>query len=224
MVEPSARIPVFVVDDHVVVREGVRAVLEASERITVVGEAGSCGEALDRISATRPRVVVIDVQLPDGSGVEVCRDVRSAHPDIACLMFTSFARDDALFDSILAGAAGYLLKQVKGADLVDAIVRVDQGESLLDPGVTGMLLDRLRNPRPVSDPRMASLTPLEHQILGHLVEGLTNREIAREVNVSEKTVKNYISSILHKLGVSRRTEAAVYALRSSAAATSCSTT
>jgi len=213
MVDGSARIPVFVVDDHVVVREGVRAVLEASDRITVVGEAGTCREAIDRIAATRPRVAVIDVQLPDGSGVEVCREVRSAHPDIACLMFTSFARDDALFDSILAGAAGYVLKQVKGADLVDAVVRVDRGESLLDPGVTGMLLDRLRNPRPVADPRMASLTPLEHQILGHLVEGLTNREIAREVNVSEKTVKNYISSILHKLGVARRTEAAVYALR-----------
>lgn len=213
MVDGSALIPVFVVDDHVVVREGVRAVLEASERITVVGEAGTCREAIDRIAATRPRVVVIDVQLPDGSGVEVCREVRSAHPEIVCLMFTSFARDDALFDSILAGAAGYVLKQVKGADLVDAVVRVDRGESLLDPGVTGMLLDRLRNPRPVADPRMASLTPLEHQILGHLVEGLTNREIAREVNVSEKTVKNYISSILHKLGVARRTEAAVYALR-----------
>lgn len=213
MVDGSALIPVFVVDDHVVVREGVRAVLEASERITVVGEAGTCREAIDRIAATRPRVVVIDVQLPDGSGVEVCREVRSTHPEIACLMFTSFARDDALFDSILAGAAGYVLKQVKGADLVDAVVRVDRGESLLDPGVTGMLLDRLRNPRPVADPRMASLTPLEHQILGHLVEGLTNREIAREVNVSEKTVKNYISSILHKLGVARRTEAAVYALR-----------
>lgn len=213
MVDGSALIPVFVVDDHVVVREGVRAVLEASERITVVGEAGTCREAIDRIAATRPRVVVIDVQLPDGSGVEVCREVRSAHPEIVCLMFTSFARDDALFDSILAGAAGYVLKQVKGADLVDAVVRVDRGESLLDPGVTGMLLDRLRNPRPVADPRMASLTPLEHEILGHLVEGLTNREIAREVNVSEKTVKNYISSILHKLGVARRTEAAVYALR-----------
>ena len=217
MVDQPALIPVFVVDDHGVVREGVRAVLEASEQITVVGEAGTCREAIDRIAATRPRVVIIDVQLPDGSGVEVCREVRSAHPDIACLMFTSFARDDALFDSILAGAAGYVLKQVKGADLVEAVVRVERGESLLDPGVTGMLLERLRNPRPVADPRMASLTPLEHQILGHLVEGLTNREIAREVNVSEKTVKNYISSILHKLGVARRTEAAVYALRASGA-------
>lgn len=216
MVDGSALIPVFVVDDHVVVREGVRAVLEASERITVVGEAGTCREAIDRIAATRPRVVVIDVQLPDGSGVEVCREVRSAHPEIVCLMFTSFARDDALFDSILAGAAGFVLKQVKGTDLIDAVVRVDRGESLLDPGVTGLLLERLRNPRPASDPRLASLTPLEHQILDHLVEGLTNREIAREVNVSEKTVKNYISSILHKLGVARRTEAAVYALRATA--------
>lgn len=216
MADQGELIPVFVVDDHVVVREGVRAVLESSGRVTVVGEAGTCRDALDRIAATRPRVVVIDVQLPDGSGVEVCREVRSAHPEVACLMFTSFARDDALFDSILAGAAGFVLKQVKGTDLIDAVVRVDRGESLLDPGVTGLLLERLRNPRPASDPRLASLTPLEHQILDHLVEGLTNREIAREVNVSEKTVKNYISSILHKLGVARRTEAAVYALRATA--------
>ena len=216
MADQDELIPVFVVDDHVVVREGVRAVLESSGRCTVVGEAGTCRDALDRIAATRPRVVVIDVQLPDGSGVEVCREVRSAHPEVACLMFTSFARDDALFDSILAGAAGFVLKQVKGTDLIDAVVRVDRGESLLDPGVTGLLLERLRNPRPASDPRLASLTPLEHQILDHLVEGLTNREIAREVNVSEKTVKNYISSILHKLGVARRTEAAVYALRATA--------
>jgi DNA-binding NarL/FixJ family response regulator len=207
------KIPVFLLDDHLVVREGVRAVLEASGVIDVVGEAGTAADALTRFPATRPRVAILDVELPDGSGVEVCREIRANFPDVMCLMLTSHANDEALFASIMAGAAGYVLKQIRGNDLVDAVKRVANGESLVDPSVTGAILNRLRNPRPNVDPRLASLTPLEHTILEHLVEGNTNRQIASKVNISEKTVKNYISSILRKLGMTRRTEAAVFAVR-----------
>jgi DNA-binding NarL/FixJ family response regulator len=153
------------------------------------------------------------VQLPDGSGVEVCRDIRSAHPEIACLMLTSFSDEEALFQSIMAGAAGYVLKQIRGNDLVSTVKRVAAGESLIDPAVTGRLLERLRNPQPEEDPRLASLTKLERVILDHVSEGLTNRQIAGKVNLAEKTVKNYVSSILMKLGMARRTEAAVFAVR-----------
>jgi len=214
MSEEQEKISVFLVDDHLVVREGVRAVLESSGAIEVVGEAGTSKEAIQRIAATRPNVAVIDVQLPDRAGTELCADIRAAHPNTACLMLTSFADDTALFDSISAGAAGFLLKQVRGDGLVDAVERVAQGESLIDASVTAKLLERIRNPQSATDPRLASLTTLERAILRHVVDGLTNREIAPLVNVSEKTVKNYVSSILHKLGLSRRTEAAVFALRS----------
>jgi two-component system, NarL family, response regulator DevR len=212
--EPTNRIPVFLLDDHEVVREGVRQLLEASGEIEVVGEAGTVADALARIPAVRPAVCVLDVQLPDGTGVEVCREVRSNYPEIACLMLTSFSDDEALFQSVIAGAAGYVLKQIRGNDLVGAVKRVAAGESLIDPALTGRLLERLRNPKPVEDPRIASLTPLERTILELIAEGMTNRQIANKVNLAEKTIKNYISSILMKLGMSRRTEAAVFAVRS----------
>ncbi len=207
-------IKVFLLDDHEVVREGVRQLLESTDRIVVVGEAATCEEALLRVPAVSPDVCVLDVQLPDGSGVEVCRDIRSNHPNIACLMLTSFSDDEALFQSVLAGAAGYVLKQIRGNDLVGAVERVAAGESLIDPALTGRLLERLRSPHPTEDPRIASLTRLERNILDLLAEGLTNRQIAERVHLAEKTVKNYISSILSKLGMSRRTEAAVFAVRS----------
>ncbi|MFZ9628137.1 MAG: response regulator [Ilumatobacteraceae bacterium] len=214
MSDDSQKISVFLVDDHLVVREGVRVVLEQSGAIEVVGEAATAKEAIQRIGATRPKVAVIDVQLPDRAGTELCADIRAAHPDTACLMLTSFADDEALFESISAGAAGFVLKQVRGDGLVEAVERVAAGESLIDASVTARLLERIRNPQALTDPRLASLTTLERAILRHVVDGLTNREIAPLVNVSEKTVKNYVSSILHKLGLSRRTEAAVFALRS----------
>ncbi|CAB4542577.1 MAG: response regulator [Actinobacteria bacterium] len=211
--EQTDRIQVFLIDDHAVVREGVRSILEASGDVEVVGEAGTCEDAIRRLRAVHPRVAVIDVQLPDGSGTELCRDIRSEHPDVACLMLTSFAKDDALFESIMAGASGFVLKQIRLDELVVAVRRVAAGESLIDPTLVGKLLERIRHPATDVDPRLASLTPLERSILKLLVEGLTNREIAPHVHMSEKTVKNYVSSILHKLGLSRRTEAAVFALR-----------
>lgn len=215
MPEAPSPIRVFLMDDHEVVREGVRQLLEVSGEIEVVGEASSCADALSRIPATRPHVAILDVQLPDGSGVEVCREIRNDHADIACLMLTSFSDEEALFQSIMAGAAGYVLKQIRGNDLVATVRRVAAGESLIDPAVTGRLLERLRHPQPEEDPRLASLTKLERVILDHVAEGLTNRQIAGRVNLAEKTVKNYVSSILMKLGMSRRTEAAVFAVRAS---------
>ena len=206
------KVTVFLLDDHELVREGVRQLLEADGTIEVVGEAGTCADAVARIRATRPQVAVLDVQLPDGSGVEVCRDVRSLDPDLACLMLTSFSDEEALFQSVLAGAAGYVLKQIRGNDLVSAVHRVARGHTLIAPEVTGQLLDRLRNPD-LQDPRMASLTELERTILDLVAEGLTNRQIAAKVNRAETTVKNYMSSILMKLGMTRRTEAAVFAVR-----------
>lgn len=211
-VEPK-KITVFLLDDHELVREGVRQLLEADGTIEVVGEAGTCADAVARIRATRPQVAVLDVQLPDGSGVEVCRDVRSIDPDLACLMLTSFSDEEALLQSVVAGAAGYVLKQIRGNDLVSAVHRVARGETLISPEVTGQLLDRLRNPAHGEDPRLASLSELERTILDLVVEGLTNRQIAVKVNRAEKTVKNYMSSILMKLGMRRRTEAAVFAVR-----------
>jgi two-component system response regulator DevR len=208
------KITVFLLDDHELVREGVRQLLEADGTIEVVGEAGTCADAVARIRATRPQVAVLDVQLPDGSGVDVCRDVRSLDPDLVCLMLTSFSDEEALFQSVMAGAAGYVLKQIRGNDLVSAVHRVARGESLIDSAVTGQLLDRLRNPQHDRDPRLAALTELERTILDLVAEGLTNRQIAVRVSRAEKTVKNYMSSILMKLGMTRRTEAAVFAVRS----------
>jgi two-component system, NarL family, response regulator DevR len=203
---------VFLLDDHEVVRTGLRALLEASDDIRVVGEAGTVAEALARIPPTRPDVAILDVRLPDGSGVEVCREVRSSDPNIACVMLTSYADDEALIASIMAGAAGYVLKQVGSLDLLDTIRRAGAGESLLDPGLTERVLERLRE-GPQVDPRLASLTPQERRILDLIAEGKTNRQIADTMFLAEKTVKNYVSNLLAKLGMERRTQAATFAAR-----------
>lgn len=200
---------VFLLDDHEVVRRGLRELLDAEEDLVVVGEADTAELALGRIPATSPDVAVLDVRLPDGDGVEVCREIRSRRPEIACLMLTSYADDDALFAAIMAGAAGFVLKQVRGGDLVSAVRRVAQGESLLDPAVTARVLDRLRQ----GDEELAGLTPQERRILDLIAEGLTNRQIGERMYLAEKTVKNYVSNLLAKLGMSRRSEAAAYAAR-----------
>lgn len=202
-------IRVFLVDDHEVVRRGLRELLNAEDDIEVVGEAGTAGMAVAAIAQANPDVAVLDVRLPDGNGVEVCRDVRARDPELACLMLTSFSDDEALFDAIMAGASGYLLKQVRGNDLVDAIRRVAEGDSLLDPALTGKVLDRLRRGQD-EDPRLASLSEQERRILVHISEGLTNRQIAEQMHLAEKTVKNYVSNLLAKLGMQRRTQAAVF--------------
>jgi len=203
-------IRVFLVDDHEVVRRGLAALLDTEDDIEVVGEAGTVADAMARVPALRPAVVVLDVRLPDGNGVALCRDLRSVLPEAGYLMLTSFSDDEALFDAILAGAAGYLLKQIRGNDLVDAVRTVASGRSLLDPAVTQRVLERLRNP-PAPDAKLASLTVTERKILDLIGEGLTNRQIAERIYLAEKTVKNYVSSLLSKLGLERRTQAAVYA-------------
>jgi two-component system, NarL family, response regulator DevR len=202
-------IRVFLVDDHEVVRRGLKDLLDAEDDIEVVGDAATAGMALAGIAATAPDVAVLDVRLPDGNGVEVCREVRARDPRIACLMLTSFGDDEALFDAIMAGAAGYLLKDIRGNDLVEAVRHVATGESLLDPSVTGKVLDRLRKGDD-EDPRLTSLSDQERKILVLIAEGLTNRQIAERMHLAEKTVKNYVSNLLAKLGMHRRTEAAVF--------------
>jgi DNA-binding NarL/FixJ family response regulator len=202
---------VFLLDDHEVVRRGLRDLLEAEDDLVVVGEAGTAEEAYGRIPATSPNVAVLDLQLPDGSGIDVCREIRSRHPEITCIMLTSFSDDEAVYAAILAGAAGYLLKQVRGTDLVEAIRRVAAGESLLDPAVTTRVLERLRH-KDDDDP-LAALTDQERKILDLIAEGLTNRQIGERMFLAEKTVKNYVSNMFAKLGMSRRTEAAAYAAR-----------
>ncbi|HXY43551.1 MAG TPA: response regulator transcription factor [Acidimicrobiales bacterium] len=203
---------VFLLDDHEVVRAGIRGLLEAEGDIEVVGEAATAEEAINRVPALRPDVAVLDVRLPDGDGVEVCRELRSRMPELRCLMLTSFADDDALFAAIMGGASGYVLKQIRGTDLVSAITRVGQGESLIDPILTKRVLDRLRS-GPEQDERLARLSDQERRILDLLAEGLTNRQIAARLFLAEKTVKNYVSNLLTKLGMSRRTEAAAFAAR-----------
>jgi DNA-binding NarL/FixJ family response regulator len=206
-------ITVFLVDDHEVVRRGVRELLEGEEDLQVVGEAASVAEAIARVPATRPQVAVLDVRLPDGNGVELCRELRDLLPSTACLMLTSFADDQALLDAVLAGAAGYLLKDVRGTDLVDGIRTVAGGGSLLDARATSLVLERLRAPA-APDP-LSELSEQERRILALIGEGLSNREIAQQLFLAEKTVKNYVSNLLTKMGMSRRTEAAVYAARQS---------
>lgn len=203
---------VFLLDDHEVVRRGVRDLLESEDDLEVVGEASTGAQALERIPVARPDVALLDVQLEDETGIEVAREIRSRHPEIRCLMLTSFADDEALFDSIMAGAAGYILKQVRGNELVDGVRRVAAGQSLLDPAMTTRVLDRLRHGQQ-QDERIASLTSQERRILDLLAEGLTNRQIGERLHLAEKTVKNYVSNVLMKLGMERRTEAAVYAAR-----------
>jgi len=205
-------IRVYLLDDHEVVREGLRAMLEASGDIEVVGESGSADEATSRIPALRPHVAVLDGRLPDGSGIEVCRAVRAVDPEIRALILTSYDDDEALFAAIMAGAAGYVLKDIKGTDLVDAIHRVAAGQSLIDPALTARVLERVRN-GPATAPELAGLTEQELKLLGFIAQGLTNRQIGEQMFLAEKTVKNYVSSILAKLGVERRTQAAVLAAK-----------
>jgi DNA-binding NarL/FixJ family response regulator len=203
---------VFLLDDHEVVRSGIRALLDATDDLEVVGEAATVTDALARIPSVRPDVAILDVRLPDGSGVEVCRVIRSDFPDIACLMLTSYADDEALLAAVMAGAAGYVLKQIRGTDLLDSIRRAGAGQSLLDPSVTKRVLEQLRS-RPQEDPRLASLTEQERRILDLIADGQTNRQIASSLFLAEKTVKNYVSNLLAKLGMERRTQAATYAAR-----------
>jgi two-component system, NarL family, response regulator DevR len=199
---------VALVDDHEIVRRGLRELLEGAG-LEVVGEAGTAAEAVRRMPAFHPDVLLLDMQLPDGTGVEVCRDVRSALPDVKVLVLTSFDDDEALFASIMAGASGYLLKQVRGTDLVDAVRRVASGQSLLSPEVTARVLERLRSPA-TGDPRLASLTEQEHRVLALVAEGLTNRQIGGRLGLAEKTIKNHVSGVLGKLGLGSRTQAALY--------------
>ncbi|GAB3430683.1 transcriptional regulator [Flindersiella endophytica] len=206
-------IRVFLLDDHEVVRVGLRQLLESEPGIEVVGEAGTAAQAVARVPALRPDVAVLDVRLPDGDGVTVCREIRSAmDPPPACLMLTSYSDDEALFEAIMAGASGYLLKQIEGDRLIDAVKSLAAGESLLDPKLTAAVLERLRHGTEEEDPRYASLSPQEKRILEYVAQGMTNREIAQTMYLAEKTVKNYVSALLRKLGLQRRTEAAVYAV------------
>ncbi|WUU85855.1 response regulator transcription factor [Streptomyces cellulosae] len=206
-------IRVFLLDDHEVVRRGVHDLLNDEPDITVVGEAATVEQALVRVPALRPRVAVLDVRLPDGDGVTVCRELRSQMPDLACLMLTSFDHEEALLDSIMAGASGYVLKQIRGSDLVEAVRTVARGQSLLDPSATTKLMERLRGgPRKEQEEDvLPGLTEREREILELIGEGLTNRQIGRRLYLAEKTVKNHISRLLAKLGVERRIQAAVIA-------------
>lgn len=208
----SEPIRVFLLDDHELVRRGIRELLEAEGDIEVVGESGLAQEAARRIPALRPHVAILDARLPDGSGIDVCRDVRSQDPSISALILTSYDDDDALFAAIMAGAAGYILKQVRGTDFVDSVRRVAAGQSMLDPAVTAQVLERLRK-GPEKDPVMEQLTSQEQRILELIGEGMTNRQIARQMSLAEKTVKNYVSSLLSKLGLQSRTQAAIFATR-----------
>ena len=205
-------IRVYLLDDHEVVRTGLRELLEREPDIEVVGESGTAGEAQRRIPALRPDVAVLDARLPDGSGIDVCREIRSRDPNIKALILTSYDDDDALFAAIMAGAAGYVLKDIRSRDLVDGVRKVAAGQSLLDPAVTGQVLQRLRS-GPAEDPRLAGLTSQEKRILSLIADGLSNRQIAEQMYLAEKTVKNYVSSLLAKLGMERRTQAAVFAAR-----------
>jgi DNA-binding NarL/FixJ family response regulator len=208
----DAKIRVFLLDDHEIVRRGLKELLESEGDIEVIGESGLAQEAARRIPALRPDVAVLDGRLPDGSGIDVCRDVRSQNPEIAALILTSYDDDDALFSAIMAGAAGYVLKQVRGNDLIETVRRVAAGQSTLDPGVTQQVLDRLRK-GPEEDPALAPLTAQEKRILELIGEGMTNRQIGEAMFLAEKTVKNYVSALLAKLGFERRTQAAVFAAK-----------
>jgi DNA-binding NarL/FixJ family response regulator len=206
------QIGVFLLDDHEIVRRGVKELLESEPDIVVVGEAGTAASALARIPALRPDVAVLDVRLPDGDGVSVCRDIRSKMPQVACLMLTSFGDDEALFDAIMAGAAGYVLKQIRGTDLVGAVRALAAGESMLDPEAASRVMKRMRDQAADSDP-LTGLTTQERRILELIGEGLTNRQIGERLFLAEKTVKNYVSTLFAKLGMERRTQAAAYAAR-----------
>ncbi|MGW2817375.1 response regulator [Streptomyces sp. NPDC001415] len=210
-------IRVFLLDDHEVVRRGVHDLLDAEPDLQVVGEASTCEQVLARGPALRPDVAILDIRLPDGDGITVCRELRSAMPGLACLMLTSFDDDDALLDAIMAGAAGYVLKQIKGSDLIEAVRTVASGQSMLDPATTARLMSSLRGPAQgetaAEDPRLAGLSERERQILDLIGDGFTNRQIGKRLYLSEKTVKNHVSRLLAKLGVERRIQAAVLVAR-----------
>jgi DNA-binding NarL/FixJ family response regulator len=204
-------IRVMLVDDHEIVRQGLKSLLDRREHLAVVAEAGSVAEAVEAAARARPDVIVMDVRLPDGTGVEACRDIRAENPQIRVLMLTSYADDEAIYSAIIAGASGYLLKQTRGRDLVSAIEAVARGESLLDPSATSAVLTRMRDMASGSHKdKLSELSEQERHILDHIAEGKTNREIAAIVFLSEKTVKNYVSTILGKLGMERRAQAAAF--------------
>jgi two-component system, NarL family, response regulator DevR len=204
------KVSVLLVDDHEVVRMGLRTLLEKRDSLSIVGEAGSVAEAVAAAQQSRPDVIVMDIRLPDGNGVEACREIRGDLPDTKVIMLTSYADDEAVYGSIMAGASGYLLKQTRGQNLAEAIERVARGESLLDPSVTEKVLARMRSLAAGEGDELAALSSQEKKILGLIAEGKTNKEIAEDVFLSDKTVKNYVSSILSKLNLRRRSEAAAF--------------
>jgi DNA-binding NarL/FixJ family response regulator len=210
MEEVSIR--VFLLDDHELVREGIRSLLESDEDIEVVGEAGTATDAMTRVPLAKPDVAILDVRLEDGSGIEVCRELRSSMPDLVCLMLTSFDDDEALYSSVMAGAAGYVLKQIKARDLIDDVKKVATGASLMDPRAVARVVERIANP-PKADAPLSSLSPQEGRILDLIADGKTNKQIAEAMFLSENTVKNYITSLLRKLKMTSRTEAAIYATK-----------
>ena len=208
---------IMLVDDHEIVRHGIRSLLETEKGLEVIAEASGGQQAIEMVRTLRPDVIVMDVRMPDGGGVEACRAIKDEVPGIQVIMLTSFSDDEALFNSIMAGASGFVLKQIRGNDLVEAIRTVGRGESLLDPGVTARVLERLRKAKfDDRDPKLSRLSPQEERILDFIGEGLTNREIAAQIHLSDKTVKNYVSNILQKLEVARRAEAASYVTRARA--------
>jgi len=208
--QEDRRTRIFLLDDHEIVRHGLRDLFESEDDLVVVGESGSAKEAERIIPALRPHVAVLDARLPDGSGIDVCRSIRSRDPSIHGIILTSYDDDEALFAAIMAGAAGYVLKEIKGNDLISAVRQVAAGNSLIDPSLMAKVLERVRNP-PATAPELAELTDQELKLLGYIAEGLTNRQIGERMFLAEKTVKNYVSSILAKLGLERRTQAAVLA-------------
>lgn len=208
----TAPVRVFLLDDHQLVRDGLRSAIDVMEDMEVVGEAGTAEEALGRIPATRPDVAVLDMRLPDGSGIEVCREIRSSHPETACVILTSYADEEAMMSAVMAGAAGYVLKEIRSNELIGDIRRVAGGQSLLDPRLTQKLIDRIRQGTE-EDQKLAQLTERERKVLDLIAQGLTNRQIADALYLAEKTVKNYVTNILMKMGLERRTEAAVYTAR-----------
>jgi two-component system, NarL family, response regulator DevR len=205
-------IRVFLLDDHELVREGIRTLLESDDDIEVVGEAATAAEALTRIPLAQPNVAILDVRLEEGNGIEVCRDVRSFLPEMACLILTSFADDEALYASVMAGAAGFVLKQIRARDLIEDVKKVARGESLMDPRAVARVVERIANP-PAGDPALESLSPQERRVLDLIAEGQTNKQIAESMFLAEHTVKNYITGLLRKLKVASRTEAAIYATK-----------
>jgi DNA-binding NarL/FixJ family response regulator len=209
----SGQIRVFLVDDHELVRRGLAGLLGAEADIEIVGEAATARQARSRILATRPDVTVLDVRLPDGSGIDVCRYLRSRAPNIQCLILTAYDDDEAICAAVIAGAAGYVVKDIRGAGLIDSVRRIASGRSILDPGLTKRVVERMRG-RDHGDPRLESLSDRERQILSLITDGMTNRQIGVELSLAEKTIKNYVSGLLSKLGLQRRTQAAVFNLES----------